>query len=189
MLLGAPRAQGYTHARERVAAGHARSKGQVALRMLMRLCIIWLMTDLSLVVRALDEAGYRLTSPRRALASIVAGIDGPFTAARVVDEVRERGLHVGRATVFRTIDALERAGAIERIDLPSGDHAYVGCAPAHHHHVVCSACGRTAEVADGDLAALIGRIGRRTGYRIEDHRLEIFGLCPTCVATAMDEAR
>ena len=142
------------------------------------------MTDATLAVDALDAAGYRLTGPRRALASVMAGIDGPFTAARVVDEARDRGLRVGRATVFRTIDALERAGAIERLDLPNGEHAYVACAPAHHHHVVCSACGRTAEVVDGDLAALVGEIGRRTGYRIEEHRLELFGLCPACVRGA-----
>jgi Fur family ferric uptake transcriptional regulator len=147
------------------------------------------MTDAALAVDALDAAGYRLTGPRRALSSVMAGIDGPFTAARVVDEARDRGLRVGRATVFRTIDALERAGAIERLDLPNGEHAYVACAPAHHHHVVCSACGRTAEVADGDLAALVGEIGRRTGYQIQEHRLELFGLCPDCVRGSSDGAR
>jgi Fur family ferric uptake transcriptional regulator len=147
------------------------------------------MTDAALAVDALDAAGYRLTGPRRALSSVMAGIDGPFTAARVVDEARDRGLRVGRATVFRTIDALERAGAIERLDLPNGEHAYVACAPAHHHHVVCSACGRTAEVADGDLAALVGEIGRRTGYQIQEHRLELFGLCPDCVRGSRDGAR
>ncbi len=140
------------------------------------------MTDQAIFDRALDAAGYRQTAPRRALTSLVAGLDGPFTSAQVVDEAGAQGLRVGRATVFRTLDALERSGAIERIDLPSGDHAYVACAPAHHHHVVCSACGRTAEVADGDLAALVARIGRRTGYRIDTHRLELFGLCPACVA-------
>jgi Fur family ferric uptake transcriptional regulator len=144
------------------------------------------MTDAMLVVGALDAAGYRLTGPRRALATVMAEMDGPFTAARVADEARGRGLRVGRATVFRTIDALERAGAIERIDLPTGEHAYVACAPAHHHHVVCSTCGRTAEVADGALAALVGEIGRRTGFAIDEHRLELFGRCPACAGGAAE---
>ena len=138
------------------------------------------MTDQTTFVRALDAAGYRQTAPRRAIASLVASLDGPFTSAQVVDGAAAQDLHVGRATVFRTLDALERSGAIERIDLPSGEHAYVACAPAHHHHVVCSTCGRTAEVADGDLSAIVDRIGRRTGFRIDAHRLELFGLCPTC---------
>jgi len=146
------------------------------------------MTDATLVVGALDAAGFRLTGPRRALAAVMAEMDGPFTAAGVADEARDRGLRVGRATVFRTIDALEQVGAIERIDLPTGDHAYVACAPAHHHHVVCSGCGRSAEVADGDLAALVGEIGRRTGFRIDEHRLELFGRCPACMDGAEDRA-
>ncbi|HMJ80722.1 MAG TPA: transcriptional repressor, partial [Candidatus Dormibacteraeota bacterium] len=60
------------------------------------------------------------------------------------------------------------------------EHAYVACEPAHHHHLVCSSCGRSAEVVDGDLAKTVERIGRRTGYRIDSHRLELFGLCPVC---------
>ena len=142
------------------------------------------MTEAMLVVSALDAAGYRLTGPRRALAAVMAEMDGPFTAARVAGEAHDRGIRVGRATVFRTIDALERAGAIERIDLPTGEHAYVACAPAHHHHVVCSGCGHTAEVADGALVALVTEIGRRTGFRIDEHRLELFGRCPSCVRAA-----
>jgi Fur family ferric uptake transcriptional regulator len=138
--------------------------------------------DPQVLVSALHEAGYRLTAPRRAVAEIVAAWAGHFTAAEVAHEADERGLHVGRATVFRTLDALERASVVERIDLPSGEHAYVACEPAHHHHVVCSGCGRTDEVEDGRLAALVASIGRRTGYRIDAHRLELYGLCATCQA-------
>ena len=141
------------------------------------------MTDPQTLMTALGAAGFRLTGPRRSLAEIVAAWDGHFTAAEIVEEARSRGLRVGRATVFRTLDAFERASVVERIDLPSGDHAYVACDPVHHHHVVCSRCGRTADVADGRLAALVRSIGRRTGYRIDEHRLELYGLCPTCQAT------
>jgi Fur family ferric uptake transcriptional regulator len=133
-----------------------------------------------MLVAALDDAGFRLTGPRRSLAGIMAGRAGHFTAAEIAHEARARGLRVGRATVFRTLDALERASVVERIDLPSGEHAYVACDPAHHHHVVCSRCGRTAEVEDGRLAELVLSIGRRTGYRIDEHRMELYGLCPAC---------
>lgn len=138
------------------------------------------MTDPQTLVTALDEAGYRLTGPRRSLAEIVAGRAGHFTAAEIAREARVRGIHVGRATVFRTLDALERALVVERIDLPSGGHAYVACDPLHHHHVVCSRCGRTAEVEEGRLAALVRSMGRRTGYQIDGHRMELYGLCPAC---------
>jgi Fur family transcriptional regulator, ferric uptake regulator len=140
------------------------------------------MGDPTPIVSALEHAGYRLTEPRRSLASLIANQDGHFTAASLVDAAREQRLDVGRATVFRTLEVLEDLGAVERLDLPSGEHAYVGCEPAHHHHVVCSGCGRTDEIDDAGLRQVVADIAQRTGYRVDDHRLEIFGLCPACQA-------
>ena len=132
------------------------------------------------ILDALDVAGFRLTGPRRALADLIADQDGHFTAAELVAATRSRRLGVGRATVFRTLEALEGVGRIERIDLPTGEHAYVACERAHHHHVVCSRCGRTSEIDDAGLRTVVGEIARRTGYRVDEHRLELFGLCPAC---------
>lgn len=140
------------------------------------------MTAASPIVTALDRAGYRLTGPRQALAGLIADQDGHFTAAELVAAAKRHRLGVGRATVFRTLEVLEELGAIERLDLPSGEHAYIGCEPVHHHHVVCSSCGRACEISDADLQRVVRRIGRQTGYRIDDHRLELFGLCPACQA-------
>ena len=134
------------------------------------------------IVTALEGAGYRLTEPRRSLAALIAEQEGHFTAASLVDAARERRLGVGRATVFRTLEVLEDLGAVERLDLPSGEHAYVGCEPAHHHHVVCSGCGRTDEIDDEGLRTVVADVARRTGYRVDEHRLELFGLCPACQA-------
>ena len=106
------------------------------------------MADPTPITTALDRAGYRLTEPRRALAALIADQDGHFTAAELVVAARDRRLGIGRATVFRTLDVLTEVGAVERLDLPSGEHAYVGCEPAHHHHVVCSRCGRATGIDD-----------------------------------------
>jgi len=136
--------------------------------------------DAPTITDALGEAGYRLTAPRRALAQLIASWDGHFTAEDLVRTSRRRRLGVGRATVFRSLDVLSELGVVERLDLPSGDHAYVACEPAHHHHVVCSSCGRSKEVGDLGLGEMSGAIERATGYRIDTHRLELFGLCPAC---------
>jgi Fur family ferric uptake transcriptional regulator len=131
---------------------------------------------------ALDGAGHRLTGPRRALVALIAGRRGPFTAADLEADAQERDLGIGRATVFRSLDLLAALGVVERIDLPTGEHAWVACATAHHHHLVCSTCGRTTDVEDADLGRLIEAIGERTGYAIDTHRLELFGRCATCQA-------
>jgi Fe2+ or Zn2+ uptake regulation protein len=144
------------------------------------------MSDPAPIIAALDGAGYRLTEPRRSLAALIADQDGHFTAAGLVAAARARHLGVGRATVFRTLDLLEGIGAVERLDLPSGEHAYVGCEPAHHHHVICSRCGRTSEIDDAGLRPVVREVVRQTGYRVDEHRLELFGLCPACQSEGND---
>jgi Fe2+/Zn2+ uptake regulation proteins len=139
------------------------------------------------IIRALDAAGYRVTSPRRSLADLVIDLDGHFTASELAAAGRQRGLRIGRATLFRALELMIELGVVERLDMPSGEHTYVACAPAHHHHVVCSRCGRTAEVADAGLAGAVRDIERQSGFRIDAHRLELFGLCRHCLARASDE--
>lgn len=140
--------------------------------------------DATTLTSAIERAGHRITGPRLAATRLIASRQGPFTAADLVADARTRGLRIGRATIFRAIDLLLDLEVIERIDLPSGEHAYVSCRAAHHHHLVCSGCGRTTDVDDAGLRAVVAEIAARTGYRIDDHRLELFGRCATCQGAA-----
>jgi Fur family ferric uptake transcriptional regulator len=140
------------------------------------------------IIQSLERAGYQATPNRRLVAQLVASTDGHFTAADLLQRGRRERLAIGRATVFRALDLLTTLHVVERLDLPNGSHAYVLCDPdEHHHHLVCSSCGRSEDIADGELLALIDRIGRRSGYQIEAHRLELFGTCPRCAAAGADQ--
>jgi Fur family ferric uptake transcriptional regulator len=139
--------------------------------------------DASSFLDALDRSDYRLTEPRKAVASLVADRVGHFSAADLLQDARAKRLGIGRATIFRTLDILVEIDRVERIDLPNGEHAYVACEPAHHHHVICSRCGISLDIADAGLRKVVDQIARRTGFRIDDHRLELFGLCPGCQAS------
>ncbi len=132
------------------------------------------------LIAALSEAGERVTSPRRAVAALVAARDGHFTAAQLLADTGAGGSAVGRATVFRTLDLFAELGLVERLDLPDGSHAFVACEPAHHHHAICTRCGRSADVADEALAETLSALGREVGFRVTGHRLEVFGLCAAC---------
>jgi Fe2+ or Zn2+ uptake regulation protein len=138
------------------------------------------MVDATAFLTALDRSDFRTTEPRRAVARLVADEPGHFSAADLVAAARSQRLGIGRATIFRTLDVLAELGLVERIDLPSGEHAYVACEPRHHHHVVCSGCGRTDDIDDAGLRSVVRDVARRTGYEIDDHRLELFGRCPSC---------
>lgn len=141
------------------------------------------------LVAALERAGQRLTAPRRAVAGLIAARDGHFTAAQLEDTARSLHLDIGRATIFRALDLFASLGLVERIDLPGGDHAYVACDPVHHHHAICTGCGRSFDVADPGLAEILGEIGRRSSFRITGHRLEVFGLCAACQAASVQARR
>jgi Fe2+ or Zn2+ uptake regulation protein len=139
------------------------------------------MPDPAILVSALDRAGYRLTEPRRQVAELIAGHDGHFTAADLVEDARGRRLGIGRATIFRALDLFAALKVVERVDLPGGGHAYVGCEPVHHHHVICTTCGRTTKVEDCGMRDVAREVARRSGYRVDTHRLELFGTCPDCL--------
>lgn len=137
------------------------------------------------IVRALDDAGLRLTQARLAVAEAIGRQEGHFTAEDVLSASRIGRRSVGRATIFRSLDLLTELGLVERVDLPSGEHAYVTCAPAaHHHHLVCSGCGRSLEIGELGLEPILARIEGSTGFAIESHRLELFGRCADCRAYA-----
>jgi Fur family transcriptional regulator, ferric uptake regulator len=134
------------------------------------------------IMEALGRAGYRLTRARRAVAEAIGEQRGHFTAEQILSAAQSRHAAVARATVFRSLDLLDEVGLVERVDLPSGEHAWVGCGASrdHHHHLVCSRCGRSVGIGDVGIGQLLEGVALRSGYRIESHRLEVFGLCPAC---------
>jgi Fe2+ or Zn2+ uptake regulation protein len=132
------------------------------------------------LVDALARAGVRVTAPRRAVARLVAAHDGHFTAGDLIDDTRAARRPIGRATIFRALELFTSLGLVERVDLPDGTHAWVACEAVHHHHAICTRCGRSTDVQDAGLAEALAVIGRRSGFRVTSHRLEVFGLCASC---------
>jgi Fe2+ or Zn2+ uptake regulation protein len=130
---------------------------------------------------ALAGAGVRLTEPRRAMAALISGQDGHFTTAELVASARDSYPSLGRATIFRTLDLFTTLGLVERMDLPDGGHAWVACDTRHHHHAICTRCGRSTEVDDRGLAEILAEVAGRSGFRVASHRLEVFGTCASCL--------
>ncbi len=133
------------------------------------------------LIAALESAGHRMTATRRAVAALIAGRDGAFETADLLADSRRRHLGVARATIFRTLELLTGLGAVERLDLPSGEHSYVRCeSTRHHHHLVCTRCQRAVDLEDLGMSAIVAEAERSTGYKVDRHRVELFGLCPSC---------
>jgi Fur family ferric uptake transcriptional regulator len=100
-------------------------------------------------------------------------------------EVLEQGQHghhkLGLVTVYRTLALLDEFDLVRRIHREDGCHGYVLASPGHQHHVICQRCGGATEFpGEGDIHALIERVEMGTGYQVNDHLLQLFGLCPNC---------
>src|SRR3989442_12893266 len=135
------------------------------------------------VLDRLGAYGRRRTGARAAAAARALARRKPFTATELVGDLGRAG--IGRATVFRTLDLLVSTGALSRIHaIEHGERCvrYTPCAPAHHHHLACRACGRVEEITTDVLDAQLARVARDRGYRPLDHRLEIEGICAGCRA-------
>ncbi|MEO8457661.1 MAG: Fur family transcriptional regulator [Chloroflexota bacterium] len=136
------------------------------------------MSDLENITLKLEALGHRVTPSRRAVIAAVLAKDGQFTA----DELVTRCRGAGRATVFRTIRLLTELGVVCRVLLEDGSVRYLVSQRGHHHHVVCTGCGR---VQDLDLCAIkdaIRDLSDQTGYEVEGHWLELYGRCAECRA-------
>ena len=122
--------------------------------------------------------GHRVTAPRRALLTAMRGLGDHFTA----EGVAAASPGVGRATVFRTLRLLQELEIVCQVVLDDGTVQYRLASGGHHHHIVCSRCGAVNDFASCDIQGLLGELARRTGYEIEAHRLEVYGLCSACRA-------
>ena len=134
--------------------------------------------------RRLRRAGQRVTAQRLAVASALSASPRQVTAQELWERMRPRHRQLGRATVFRTLEALSEAGLARRLEQDGHVYAYVACRPAHHHHLACRVCGTVEEAGEELVADLSRRARRELGFEIEDARLDFYGVCRRCAAGA-----
>lgn len=128
----------------------------------------------------LEQTGYRLTAPRRAIVEILAATRHALGPLEVFDRARACCPGVGLVTVYRTLEKLEEAGLVQRVHQPGGCHRYLRAAQGHQHLLFCTACGRAQIFEGDDLDGFIASIAAQTGFRVTDHWLQLYGLCPEC---------
>ena len=120
--------------------------------------------------------GMRMTEQRRVIARVLAGsADHPD-----VEELYRRCAEVDRnisiSTVYRTVKLFEDAGIIERHDFREGRARYEQIPEAHHDHLINLRTGEVIEFQSEEIERLQREIARRLGYRLVDHRLELYAL-------------
>lgn len=135
------------------------------------------------IEQRLKQHGYRLTGPRSAVVEAVLRHDRPFTAEQLVTELADGKDAPGRATVYRTLEVLASMDVLTRIVSPDGHPSYLSGAPGHRHHLLCQQCGTTVTITSCPMTDLLSTLAHDTSFVINDHTLEVFGICPTCQQT------
>ncbi len=128
----------------------------------------------------LQQNGYRLTGARRAVVEIVAATRHALTPLQVYDLARTEYPALGLVTVYRTLEKLEELHLIQRVHQADGCQAFISSGQGHQHLLLCQKCGQVTFFGGDDLDSFIGSIAKKTGYRIREHWLQLFGLCPDC---------
>jgi Fe2+ or Zn2+ uptake regulation protein len=128
----------------------------------------------------LQQNGYRLTESRRTVVEIIAGSSRALSPLEVFDLARSQHSGLGLVTVYRTVEKLEELGLIQRVHQPQGCQSFIAAFTGHQHLILCSRCGHV-EFFDGEnLDSFFEAIGAKTGYQVQDHWLQLFGLCKQC---------
>ncbi|MFZ4383103.1 MAG: Fur family transcriptional regulator [Sandarakinorhabdus sp.] len=121
------------------------------------------------------KKGLRITEQRRVIARVLSDVtDHPDVEAlhRRVAQVDPR---ISIATVYRTVKLFEEAGILERHEFQGGRSRYETVADGHHDHLIDIDTGDVIEFHDPELEELQRRIADRLGYRLVDHRMELYG--------------
>jgi len=143
------------------------------------------MVDLSPRAQRLRSAGYKLTSARLAVLTVLEQYDGHMTSADVQEAVGQVDESIGRASIFRTLDLLTQLAIIRPTYIDSSmTPTYVLLPDGHHHHIVCTNCNRVIHFDDCGLGELAKKLEVQFDVAITGHLLEFFGVCAVCRATA-----
>lgn len=134
------------------------------------------MSDIGLIIERLELRGHRMTTSRRRVIDAVLAQPAHFT----VDDVLHKTRRVGRATVFRTMKLLLDLNIVCRILLDDGTLHYRVSTGRHHHHLVCTDCGRVEDFSQCDVESLVRDLQKATQYEVQAHWLEVYGRCQSC---------
>ncbi|MGD8621668.1 MAG: Fur family transcriptional regulator [Anaerolineales bacterium] len=129
----------------------------------------------------LRSDGYRLTKPRRAVIHTLAQSDGWLRPETIYRRACADAPTLGLVTVYRTLQLLTELGIARRVHTDDGCHGYTLAKHRHGHHLICKQCQQLIEFpGTEDLQPLMAFLENKTGFIIEDHVLELSGLCPEC---------
>ena len=133
------------------------------------------------LLQRLRRSGLKVTPRRKAIIELFLQKDGALTPSDVYDGLRSRMEKCGLPGVYRNLDTLESCGVLFRFVTFGGERRYALCKTGsesgHHHHIVCTSCGKVGDVTDCHFYDGMPV----EGFRLVSHIVQLHGLCETCM--------
>ena len=122
------------------------------------------------------DKGLRITEQRRVIARILSESEDHPDVETLHERASAIDPKISIATVYRTVRLFEEAGILARHEFGDGRARYEAASEEHHDHLIDVETGKVLEFVDEELEALQKRIAERLGYRLVDHRMELYGV-------------
>lgn len=122
------------------------------------------------------EKGMRMTEQRRVIARVLSAAEDHPDVEEIHRRAAELDPHISIATVYRTMRLFEEAGVVERHDFQDGRARYEEATERHHDHLIDLRSGEVIEFVNEEIERLQKRIAQDHGYKLVDHRLELYGV-------------
>ena len=122
------------------------------------------------------DRGLRITEQRRVIAQVLSNSEDHPDVELLHKRASEIDPRISIATVYRTVRLFEEAGILDRHDFGDGRARYEAAPEAHHDHLIDVETGKVVEFVDPELEALQRQIAEKLGYRLVDHRMELYGV-------------
>ncbi len=122
------------------------------------------------------EKGLRITEQRRVIARVLSEAEDHPDVEKLHERASAIDPGISIATVYRTVRLFEEAGILERHDFGDGRARYEAAPETHHDHLIDVESGRVIEFVDPELEQLQKLIAEKLGFRLVDHRMELYGV-------------
>lgn len=122
------------------------------------------------------DRGLRITEQRRIIARVLSESSDHPDVELLHERASAVNSKISIATVYRTVRLFEEAGILDRHDFGDGRARYEAAPEAHHDHLIDVESGKVVEFVDPELEALQKLIAEKLGYRLVDHRMELYGV-------------
>jgi Fur family transcriptional regulator, ferric uptake regulator len=137
--------------------------------------------EMQVFMEYLQERKLKLTPHRELILEAFLDNEGHRSVEDIYRTVRDLDPRIGYTTVYRTMKLLVDSALAREVDLADGITRYEHLFNHEHHdHMVCMKCGASIEFYNSDLETLQDAASEQLGFKVVDHRLQIYGLCQYC---------